>query len=507
MTKRLPLLGLAWLCVCSSAMAQLQPGRPFGPNTGRPPGVSPTRPTAPGQPRQNVNERHERAKSEAQSASLKGDHEHALSLVETVLKENPKDDVALYLRASSRVEIGRQKRDVKLLRDGVADARQAISLKQRENSLYYLPYLFGMSNLATAENRPEHAEVAAKVAQQIVAAPGLKDEERANIQYQLGVAHMAMKDEKAAAQDFEAVIRLIPNHVGAHMAVSDAYLRSGDGEKAAASFDRAVKAMPKSPLVYNNRGMFRESQGNAGGAIEDFTQAIELDETFNVALTNRGYSLLSQGNVGAAETDFTASLAANPNQDMVYSFRGAARLAQGKLDAATSDFTRLVERMPTNPVGWSELGFARYFAGDYQGALKAFDQASTIDPKLRYLNSWRYQAMAANGVPERDLEAFAEKNSVELKDDDWAGGLFAFATGRMTDEELLKRVDAKSPRNSRDQTCEAHFFIAQKLTREGKTDEAAKHYEKALETGARYLSAYRGAQFALKKFPMATAGS
>lgn len=493
---------LAALTVPFPSKAQAQPNRPFGPTTARPqPG------TTTAQPRQNVNERHERAKTEAQQASQKGDHEHALTLLQSVIAENPRDDVAYYLRGSARVELGRRKGDAKLLRDGVADARQAISLKQRDNALYYLPYLYGMSSLSAAENRPEHAEVAVKVANQFVNSGGLKDEDKANILYQVGVAHMTLKDPKAAAADFESALRTIPNHVGAHMALADAYVRDNNLEKAAAAFDKAVAAVSRSPLVYNNRGMFRQSQGDTGKAIEDFTRAIELDESFYTAMTNRGYALLGSGNVAAAEADFSSSLAANPNQDHVYSLRGASRLAQGKIDAASSDFTRLIERSPKNPIGWSDLGFAKYFAGDYQGALRAFDQAATINPQLKFLNPWRHQALLASGATPETVNAFVEKNSGEVKEDDWAGGLFAYVAGRLNEEELLKRAESKDERAKADQLCEAHFFIAQKLAREGKTEEANQHYEKVLATGSRHLSTYRGAQFALKKFPGAGAGT
>src|SRR5690242_4295523 len=64
----------------------------------------------------NVNARHERAKTEAQEAYQKGDFDHALELIASVLNENPRDDVALYLRSSVRVEKGRREQNPKLIR-------------------------------------------------------------------------------------------------------------------------------------------------------------------------------------------------------------------------------------------------------------------------------------------------------------------------------------------------------------------------------------------------------
>jgi lipoprotein NlpI len=50
--------------------------------------------------------------------------------------------------------------------------------------------------------------------------------------------------------------------------------------------------------------------------------------------------------------------------------------------------------------------------------------------------------------------------------------------------------------------CEAHFFIGRKLAESGQSSEATKHFQAAVGTNARHLSAFRGAQLALS--PTAT---
>ncbi len=41
----------------------------------------------------------------------------------------------------------------------MGDAREAIRLGGVNNSIYYLPYLYGMTNLTLVEGRKEHAEM------------------------------------------------------------------------------------------------------------------------------------------------------------------------------------------------------------------------------------------------------------------------------------------------------------------------------------------------------------
>lgn len=486
-------LGLA---AATAMPAWAQPGA--GPNrfTTQPPAARQAT-TPNGRP---INERHERVKTEAQAAYQKGDYQHTLTLMEGVLKEAPRDDVALYLRGSARVDIGRRDGNAKLVRDGVADARQAITIKPQDNAIYYLPYLYGMASLAQLEQRPEHAEVAIKVGESIVTHPSVKAEDKANIHYQMGVAHMIMKDPTASAKDYEQALRMSPNHLGALMALADAYTKAGDAAKAENAYDRATTALPKNALVFNNRGSFRQSKGDVNGAVDDFTKAIELDPTFGVAFTNRGFALMTAGNLNAAENDFTASLNTNPNQDSVYSFRGASRLGQGKVDSAIADFTQLIERSPKNSVAWSDLGFARFFAKDYKGASQAFDQAVGLNQNMKYLNPWRYWSMTLGGAPEDKVKEFGAEVGSRPKDHDWVDGLAAYATGNLSHDDLVSWADEKNPKLKQEQLCEAYYFQGLKLAQEGKQKESEEAFEKAIATNARHLSSYRGSQFSLSKF-------
>jgi hypothetical protein len=83
----------------------------------------------------------------AEQAYKQGEFDKVVQLTNTTLRSNPNDHVALYLRGSARVEQGLQRRDGQLIRDGIADAREAIRLGGKENSIYYLPYLYGMTQL------------------------------------------------------------------------------------------------------------------------------------------------------------------------------------------------------------------------------------------------------------------------------------------------------------------------------------------------------------------------
>jgi tetratricopeptide (TPR) repeat protein len=446
-----------------------------------------------------TNAEHERLKTEADQAYQRGEYERTVDLSSQVLQQNPADDVSLYLRGSARVEIGLRQNDAKLVRDGVADAREAIRVGgSTEKINYYLPYLYGMTRLSAIEGRRDHAQVALTVADQVLNLPSLKDEDKANILYQRGAANMQLQQFADAAADFEKALQASSEHLGALMGAADAYAAAGRSQQALQMYDRAVRANSDNPLVYNNRGMYLQRQQRWQDAIADFTRALELDPRYFYALTNRGFALLESGNAQAAETDFTASLRANPDQPTVYSLRGAARLAQGRIQEALQDYSRVLEQTPGNAVAMADIGFARFFSGDYSGALQSFEQAMRQDASLRYLAPWRFLAMELTGRGDAARQQFAEQIDRAPAQRDWTDSLVAYLAGSLSADELLRQAQAADRQMQSAQSCEAHFFIAQRELQAGNAQAAREHLQKAVQTRATHLSAYRGAQLALR---------
>lgn len=444
----------------------------------------------------------QRASSEAEEAYKRGEFDRAIQLTDQALQRNPADHVALYLRGSSRVEKGLQRRDGQLLRDGIADAREAIRLGGKDNSIYYLPYLYGMTSLSIVENRKDHAEISIKIADQALANTGLKPDEKANLIYQRGLAKGYAEQTDAAVQDFEEASRLNPKLLAAFTAAAETLARAGRTDAAKAAFDRAVKAFPDNTLVYNNRGMFFQQGNQPEKAVSDFTRAIEIDPNYFYAYTNRGFTLMQMEDPQGAENDFTASLRLNPEQPMVYGFRGTARVAQGKFDQAIADHRKALEMVPNNPVALTDLGFAQFFSGSYEDAVRSFDKALEVNPNFRHLNPWRVACLEELGRKEAAETEFAASFDKPADTRDWIDNLIAFQYDRVNTDQLLAAVGKADPKNQAlgaAQRAEAEYFIGRKLAQQGQAAEARAAFERTIETGAKHLSAYRGAKFALAR--------
>jgi lipoprotein NlpI len=455
----------------------------------------------PPQLRRGMNPEQEKLKTEADKANQRGDFARAIELTDTVLQQNPRDSVAYYLRASARVELGIREGNVKRIRDGVADSREAIRYDTQRTPMYYLPYLHGMKNLAALENRRDHAETAITVANQILALPGISNDDKANLLFQRAQSEDWLGKSDPAVADCEEALKLIPTHFGARAALAEILARAKKLDQATAAFNKLVESFPESPLSYNNRGMFYQRERKYDDAIADFTRAVERDPNYYYAYTNRGFTFLETDNPVAAETDFNQSLKINPQQPMVYNLRGLAKLGHGDVAGAIQDERAVIRMNPNDPIAHGDLGFLLLFADDFSGAVQEFDAALIIDPQFRHLTPWKVAALEHAEKKENLKEAasFTALLKKDPKDRDWVEHVLAFLLGAESEADLLADANAAKDPLRNDQICEANYFIGQSRVIAGKPSAAVEAYQKAVATNARRLSAFRGAQFALRK--------
>lgn len=450
------------------------------------------------QPRDiNLLPQHSQARSDAEEAYRRSDHKKVIELMSGVLAQNPKDHVAMYLRGSSRVDLGAATGDAAMVRAGITDARESITVKTKDNLNYYLPYLKGMTSLAIVENKRTHADVAINFATQLLAQPTLKGEERSNTLYQRALAHSAVQDQAKAIADLQEAIRVTSNHLGARVDLGGALASVGQNAAAMTAYNDAVKAFPNLPLVYNNRGFFQQSIGKLDEAVLDFTKALELDPQFLEAISNRGYVFLNQGKHEQAENDFSQSLQINSAQPSVISLRAGSKLSRGDLAAAIADYNEVLKWDSKNTYGHAELGFALFFAGKTQEALAEFDRAAELDATLRFLRPWQYLTMLALGQKPQADAKFAADFAIPQAKREWPDQLLIYLGDKQSEQDLRNSIN-KDPKAADPQLCEAEFFIGQRKFLAGQKDAAKTHFAAALKTKSTQLSTYRGAKLAVK---------
>jgi tetratricopeptide (TPR) repeat protein len=355
-----------------------------------------------------------------------------------------------------------------------------------------------MSNLTKLEGKRSHAEMAVTVATQVLGRPNLQTQTSANIRYQRGVARMQLEQFPQAVADFRRTLEISPQHLGARMALSDALLKTGDVDAAEESLDVAVATFPSSPIVFNNRGMFYQSQGAIEKAIGDFTQAVGIDPKYVQAYLNRGFTFIHSGDAQAAVADFDSVLDVQPNNASAFSLRGTARLRSGDPQGAIPDYTRAVELDPSNASARADLGFAYFFIGDYATAAAGFDQSLTLKPENAFLHPWRYVSLTRSGQQAKARQSYQGLTTRPLEQQSWFDALTLLLMGELTEDEVLGRVESRDVTLKDAQICEAYYFIG--VTKQANNPEqAAAYFRRALRSQAKQLSAYQAAEIALNE--------
>lgn len=96
-----------------------------------------------------VNERANLLRSQADEAYQRGDYKKTIDLCNQLLQQFKDDNphVAYHLRASAKIELGRQSREVKQIREGIADSRSALAAGGGKFPWLNVPYIYGMTAL------------------------------------------------------------------------------------------------------------------------------------------------------------------------------------------------------------------------------------------------------------------------------------------------------------------------------------------------------------------------
>lgn len=443
---------------------------------------------------------HEAQRQAATKAYDVGNWQQVITTTTPIIEANEKDNIALHLRGSARIELAIVTRDAAMIREGITDARTAISVASQPEFNYYLPYLYGMTNLTRIEDQSSHAQVAVSIADQLLPQPGITAEQKSNVLYQRALAKSAMKQTDAAVADFNAALAANPQHIASYMAMAELYAEVKRNDEAIQTYSAAIKAFPEEPLVYNNLGMLYQNLKRYNEAVRAFSAALQKNPKYDIALTNRGYTWLQGGKPAEAERDFAAALQLNPNQPAVQSLLGTSRLVQGKWQDAARDFDLIIQKTPEDIAAHVDAGFARYFGKDYAGAIQEFNKVIQMDSTARFINPWRVWTLIRSGRKAEATGIAQSSRSRKENERDWIDWVILFNMGDITAEELAKRVDTSNKDTQIAQMCEARYFIAEQQLAQGKNQEAAANYEQALRTNKRELSAWRGASYALRRF-------
>lgn len=455
-----------------------------------------------------VNERANLLRSQADEAYQRGEYQRVIELCNQLLQQFPNDNphVAFHLRASAKIELGRIAKSGKQIREGIADSRSALEKGSGKFPWLNVPYIYGMTALGELESRPEHLETAIRWVTPLLDKPTgefYSDEDKGNLYYQRGLALSAKGDIKAAAADFTKASSLAPRLLAPHLRRGATLAALGRSDEAEQAYDQAVERFPRSVIAVNDRGNFRRSKGDLDGAISDFSKALELDPKFAVGYINRGIARYDSKRPKEAEADFgqAARYATDlATRNASIRLRGSSRLAAGNAQGALDDLTAAVRANPSDPAVVEERAIAEFCAKQYSASADDFARTMVVDSKLVRVVPWYWLALQRSGREQEARSLIMRTLDQETPPTGWIGALCKLCDGTMTDDELLQAANEGTATERKQKLCEAMFFLGQAAILTKEPEKARDYFEKALQAETVTLSAYRAAQYELKRF-------
>jgi tetratricopeptide (TPR) repeat protein len=161
---------------------------------------------------------------------------------------------------------------------------------------------------------------------------------------------------------------------------ANGYFISGDFEKAAASYDKALDLEPNSTELWNNKGRVLGMMGRFDDAISCFDKSLAIN-TSNPESSNLKAIALSRGLNRNSESIaiFDQILQTNPSYFDARIGKGMALANEGNLYGSLECFENATLIKPQDPTGWNNKGVVLKQMGRYQDALICFNKALAID--------------------------------------------------------------------------------------------------------------------------------
>ena len=161
---------------------------------------------------------------------------------------------------------------------------------------------------------------------------------------------------------------------------ANGYYISGDYEKAAASYDKALELVPNSSVIWNLKGKVMGMLNRYEESISCFDKSLAINSSNPESMSLKAIAL-SQGlnKNSEAIVIFDQILQTNPSYFDALIGKGMALGKEGNLYSSLECFENATQIKPQDPTGWNNKGVVLREMGRYQDALTCFNKALTID--------------------------------------------------------------------------------------------------------------------------------
>ncbi len=293
-----------------------------------------------------------------------GNSQKANELLAAVLKENPKDNDAIAMRAALMLTTGN--------RDQInlaANDLQALVTKTPQNHLYH----FNLARALVAKNDLEGARL--QLLETIKLRPDFT-----SARIMLGKLYMAKGDPAKSLKEAEEVLNIDRNNLQAHLMRSNALLALGDRDKARQELTAITKVYPQNVEARYQVGFLAFQDKDFKKAEQIYGDLFKANPKDARGLAGETESLAAQNRLGDAIKETQAALDRDPQRQDLKLVLAKFYVRAERYDEAIALYQKLLAQDPRSRDLLWQLGETQRRKGDVNGAVETFRRCSQSSP-------------------------------------------------------------------------------------------------------------------------------
>jgi tetratricopeptide (TPR) repeat protein len=289
------------------------------------------------------------------------ENEKAISYVDEVIKESPKNVDANFARGS-----------ILLMKGEGAQAVSAFRIVVSERPRF----LLGHIGLAEAHALNKETSLAFDTLKN--ALKSAPDSSR-DITRAMARIYTSQKDFKNAESQYQSILTANPGDLEVRADLGDLMLQAGDLKRAEKEYMDIRRQAPKHPVGYMKMSALYVAGGKWDRAIAELEQALRINPNLWKATNDLAYLLVDYGR-GRQDIDRALTLAEkarslSPESASIWDTLGWVNYRKGEMNQAVHWLGKAQARNPLNPVINYHLGMAYFHAGN-PGKAKEYLQLS-----------------------------------------------------------------------------------------------------------------------------------
>lgn len=291
-----------------------------------------------------------------------------------------------------------------------------------------------------------------------------------------------------AAETYQQVIRLQPEHADALHLLGVALFQLGNTGLAAPLIRQALAAAPGHVEAAANLGVVLKAQGELAAARISLARALALKPDHVEAHVNLAAALNASGLTEHGMAAAGRALVFQPDHAEALINRGNAALMLGQLDQALRDSRRVAQLRPASADAQFNLGNACQSAGHLDEAIACYRRALEMRPDFTSALNNLGTALQAADRSEAALACFEQLSRALPADAEAASnhGIALKDQGRLG--EARRRFDRAL--SLRPDYAEAHNNLGLALMAQGDLDGAVTSYRRALALKPNHAAAH-----------------